>query len=185
MAIYIGTCRPTERFSTHSGSNHFDGNVCRALERRAATQSDDVGTAFSYLCLDFSPLFLGQFGCADDVEQRFSINLGSRSINGHLLAMTTISTAIFDLVGRHVEVFCQFATQTGAIQCGQCSNLRRFQTRIQQGNQTSDVGRVEDNNYMFYVGAICLYVLTEFFGDGGVSFQQVFTSHTSFAGSST
>ena len=35
-------CRPAEWFSSHSGGNHFDRNIGRALERRAAAQVDDV-----------------------------------------------------------------------------------------------------------------------------------------------
>ena len=42
----ISAGRPAERFTAHSGSNHLDGNIRRALERRTAAQSNDIGATF-------------------------------------------------------------------------------------------------------------------------------------------
>lgn len=56
----ISAGRPAERFTAHSGSNHLDGNIRRALERRTAAQSNDIGATFRHLRLDFSPLVFSQ-----------------------------------------------------------------------------------------------------------------------------
>ncbi len=41
---------------------------------------------------------------------------------------------------------------------------------------------IEDNYYMFHVRAVSFHILTELFGNGSITFQQVFTCHAGFAG---
>ena len=99
--------------------------------------------------------------------------------------MTAISAAVLDCVHRDVEIFGQFTAQTGRIKCGQRRNLRGFQSRVQKNDKTGNIGRVEDDDDMFYVGAIFLDILSELFGNSRISFEQVFTSHAGLTGSAT
>ena len=49
----------------------------------------------------------------------------------------------------------------------------------------SYIGRVEDNNYMLYLRAVLLDVVTELGSNLTVAFQKVFACHSVLAGSTT
>ena len=124
----ISAGRPAERFTAHSGSNHLDGNIRRALERRTAAQSNNIGATFRHLRLDFSPPVFSQGIRADHASQRFAFHFRSRSVNSHLFAMAAVCTAVLYNIHRYAEMFSQFTTQAGRVQSSQSRHLRRFQT---------------------------------------------------------
>ena len=181
----IRSGRPTERFSAHSGCDHFDRYVSRTLERRAASQSDDICTAFYDFLLYLGPLLFRERICSDKLGKRFSVYFRRRGKHGHLLAVSAIGTTIFDGIHRYVEILSQFTAQASRVEGRQCRNLRRFQSRMQKYDKTGNIGRIEDDDDMFYVGTIFLYVLSELFGYGGIPFQKVFAGHTGFTGCAT
>ena len=81
------------------------------------------------------------------------------------------------------ELLGQCALQTGGVQTCQCGYLTRLQTGIEQGDQTSEVGGVEDDDDVLNVGAVLLDVLTQLLGNLTVACQQVLTGHASLTGS--
>ena len=56
---------------------------------------------------------------------------------------------------------------------------------MQKYDKTGNIGRIEDDDDMFYIGTIFLYILPELFGDGSISFQKVFAGHAGFTGRAT
>ena len=57
--VHVAASRPAEGSTTHSSTDHLDGDVCRALEGRATTELDDVGTTLGDALLDVFPRFGG------------------------------------------------------------------------------------------------------------------------------
>ena len=55
---------------------------------------------------------------------------------------------------------------------------------MKKGNETGQVGRVEDYDNMLYIRAIRLYILAELLGDLAVALEKVLSGHSLFAGSS-
>ena len=122
-SVHVAAGRPAESIATHGGTDHLYGCVCRTLERRTATQLDDVGTTLGDTYLQIGPRFIGQLVGTDQVGQRCTIHLCSRGKYGHLLAMAAIGAGTGHLALIHTEMFCQLALQTGAVECGQGSHL--------------------------------------------------------------
>ena len=179
--MYINTGRIVERFAAHGCCNHANRDVCRALERRAATQVDDVLAALDDALLKCVPVLNGHLR-ADELRQGLAGNHRRRCEYGHLLAVAAVRTAVLHLVGRNLEVLGQLRTQTRRVKSGEGGHLRGLQTRVNQGNETRDVGRVEDNDHVLYIGAVGLEVLTEILGNLSVALEQVLTRHAGLAG---
>ena len=78
--------------------------------------------------------------------------------------MATIGSATSDLILHHTELLGQCALQTGRVETCEGSYLSWFQTRVEQGYQTSKVGRVEDDYHVLYIGAELLDVLAKLLG---------------------
>ena len=119
---------------------------------------------------------------ADQLRQGASGNERRRSEDRHLLAVAAVGAAVADLVGRNPEIFGQFAPQARGVQRREGRKLRRADTRIDERHQPRDVGRVEDHNDVFHVGAVSLDVLAELCGDLGIALEQVFARHAGLAG---
>ena len=152
--VYIATSWPTECLTTHSSSDHLDRNERWALERRTATEVDDVLTTLDYALTESVPISLWHTLGADDVGERSAINSGSRCKYCHLLAVTTIGTRVNNLVSRYVEVLCQLAAETSRVESSQSSNLRWLNTSVDQSDKTSDISRIEDNYDVLYISSI-------------------------------
>ena len=69
---YVGTGRPAERLSAHSGSDHFNGKISRTLEGRTAAQVDDMFTTLYYTHFQSFPFSQWKAGSSDEISQRFS-----------------------------------------------------------------------------------------------------------------
>ena len=103
----------------------------------------------------------------------------------HLLTVSTVGSATSDLTLLHTKLLGEGRLQTGSVQTSQCGDLSGFQTRVQQGYQTSQVGGVEDDDYVLHVRAVLLDVLSQLLGNLTVAGEQVLTGHTSLTGSTT
>ena len=178
--IYTG--RPGERVPTHGGGNHLDREVGRALERRTSAQVDDMLASLNHMMTNRLPILGRQLIGTNQVGQRRTLHLGRRSKYGHLLAVTAIGTAIFNLIGHRVEILGQLALQTGTVESCKGRYLRRFQARVEQHDETGNVGRVEDNHHVFHIGTIGPQIFTKLGSDLGIAFEQILTSHTGLAG---
>ena len=185
VVVYITTCRPTEWLTTHSGSNHLNRYERWALERRTATEVDNVLTTLDYALTECIPISLWHTLGADNVDERSAINSCSRCEHCHLLAVATIGTRVDNLVSRYMEVLCQLAAETSRVESCESSNLRRLNTCIDQSDKTSNVGRVEDNYDVLYIWAVLLDVLTKLGSDLCVTLQQILTGHTSLTSCTT
>ena len=117
-----------------------------------------------------------------DFCQRLAVDCGGRGEYCHLLAMAAVGAAVDDAFGRNVEPFYELMLQTCAVERGESRHLRGFQTRIQQCDQTGDVGRIEDHDHMLYIGAIGVHIFAELLGNLSIAFKKVFAGHTGFAG---
>ena len=78
----------------------------------------------------------------------------------------------------------QLGAETGTVEAGQRRHLTRFETRVEQRDEPRDVGRIENNHHMPYVGAISPQVLAELGGDRGVALEQIFARHAGLTGRS-
>ena len=183
--VYIATSWPTECLAAHSSSDHLDRNERWALERRTATEVDDVLTTLDYALTECIPISERHTLGADDVGEWSAINGSGRCKYCHLLAVTTVSTRVNNLVSRNLEVLCQLRTKTSRIESSQSSNLRWLNTCVDQSDETGDVSRVEDNNDVLYIWAVLLNVLTELGSDLCVALEQILTGHTCLTSSAT
>ena len=75
--------------------------------------------------------------------------------------MTTVSSATSHFILLHAKLLSDSRLETSRIEGCQCSHLTWLQTRIKESYETSEVGRVENNNHMLHVWAVSLDVLTQ------------------------
>ena len=179
MNEYAG--RVFERFAAHGRCDHADRKVGRALERRTAPEVDNVLAALNHPLLQVGPVAFGHF-LTDQRRKGFSGDERRRSEDCHLLTVAAVGTAVTDFIGRNLEVFGQFRTQTRGVQCREGRNLRRLQSCVDQRDETRDVGGIEDHNDVLHVRAISLEVFAELRSDLGIAFQQVLARHAGLAG---
>ena len=52
---------------------------------------------------------------------------------------------------------------------------------MEKCHETCQIGRVEDDDNMFYIRAVCLKVLSELLGDFAVPLEEVFAGHALLA----
>ena len=97
--------------------------------------------------------------------------------------MTSEGMCTHNLILHHTELLGQCALQTSAVQSCQSGHLAGLQAAVQQGYQTCQVGRIEDNHHMLHIGAVGLDVLAQIFGNLAVACEQVLTCHAFLTGS--
>ena len=115
VILFVGnvcTSWPTEILAAHGCAYHLNRDISRTLERRTATQCNNVGTTLCHFLLYLCPCFLAELFCANNVEQWRACNLCCRSKYCHLFAMAAICTAVGYFVKRKAEILGQFAAQT-------------------------------------------------------------------------
>ena len=83
--------------------------------------------------------------------------------------MATVGSATFNLALHDTELLSQCRLQTGGVQTSQCGDLSGLQARIEQGNQTGEVGRVEDDDNVLDIRAVFLDVLAQLLGNLAVA----------------
>ena len=153
-----------------------------STDRYAAAEVDDVLSALDDALLHGIPFLTGQGIRTDKLREGLTGNGSGGSEDGHLFAVAAVGTGVLDFVSGNLEILGQLGTQTGGVEGGQSGNLRRFQTGVNQGYQAGNVGGVEDDNHVFYIGTVSLDVLAELLGDFGVAAEKILTGHTGLTG---
>ena len=177
--------RPDKLLATHDRANHLDRQVGRALERAASAQLDDLGAALGDIDLHLLPLGSSHLALLNQVVERSAVDAHLRSEHCHLLAVATIGGAAGDLALHHAKVLGQCALQAGRVEASQCGDLRGLQARVEQRDQPSEVGGVEDDDHMLHIRAILLDVLAQPLGNLAVALEQVLAGHAGLAGGTT
>ena len=185
VGLYVGANGEAERLTTHGGTDHLNGEIGRALERRASTEFDDLGTSLGDVDLHLLPLLSGELSGADDISQFATGNLHVAAEDGHLLAVATVGSATGNLVLHHAELLGESTLQTSGVQTGKSGNLTGLQARIEQCYQTGEVSGVEDDDNVLYIWTEFLDVLSQFLGNLTVAGEQILTGHASLTGSTT
>ena len=103
FGVDINSGRPAERLSAHGCCDHFDREVGRALERRAAAQFDNTLASLNHPLTDVVPLSAGQFGRSDQLRERLgdgAIIGGVSPGRGAILFVATAQCNVTRLPGR-------------------------------------------------------------------------------------
>ena len=116
------------------------------------------------------------------LPEGLAVNLYLGGEYGHGLTVTTVGVGAGDLALLYAELLGQGFLKTGAVQRGQRGELGRLEAGVDEGSESGDIGRVEDNYHELGVRAVLLDVVTEFGGNLAVALEEVLTGHALFTG---
>jgi hypothetical protein len=103
--VDIAASRPAEGRSTHSGTDHLDRYIGRALEGRASTELDDVSTALGDTLLDIFPSLSRESFATDECGERLTGYRSTAGEDSHSFAVTAVGASAYDFTLSDTEVF--------------------------------------------------------------------------------
>ena len=103
---------------------------------------------------------------------------------GHCLSVSAVGVCAGNLALLYAELLGERLLETGGVEGGESGDALGLKASMQHHSEAGEIGGVEDDDYMLYVGAVGLDVLSEVLGYLAVALEEILAGHAFLAGSS-